>query len=86
MERYTDEKYRSIADATEFSDLVSWLDDYANKLAGKQLFEDRAMEREVGREALNGAKKLNRMFARANVAGNLSVGTEPDGTAADDRN
>ena len=72
MERYTDEKYRSIADATEFSDLVSWLEDYANKLAGKQLFEDRAMEREVGREALNGAKKLNRMFARANVAGNLS--------------
>lgn len=72
MERYTDEKYCSIADATEFSDLVSWLDDYANKLAGKQLFEDRAMEREVGREALNGAKKLNRMFARANVAGNLS--------------
>lgn len=72
MEQYTDAKYRSIADATEFSDLVSWLDDYANKLAGKQLFEDRAMEREVGREALNGAKKLSRMFARANVAGNLS--------------
>lgn len=72
MEQYTDEKYRSIEDVTEFSDLVSWLDDYANKLAGKQLFEDRAMEREVGREALNGAKKLNRMFARANVAGNLS--------------
>lgn len=72
MEQYTDEKYRSIEDATEFSDLVTWMDDYANKLAGKQLFEDRAMEREVGREALNGAKKLNRMFARANVAGNLS--------------
>ena len=72
MEQYTDEKYRSIEDATEFSDLVSWMDDYANKLAGKQLFEDRAMEREVGREALNGAKNLNRMFARANVAGNLS--------------
>ena len=72
MEQYTDEKYRSIEDATEFSDLVSWMDDYANNLAGKQLFEDRAMEREVGREALNGAKKLNRMFARANVAGNLS--------------
>ncbi len=72
MEQYTDEKYRSIEDATEFSDLVSWMDDYANKLAGKQLFEDRAMEREVGRKALNGAKKLNRMFARANVAGNLS--------------
>lgn len=72
MEQYTDDKYRSIEDATEFGDLVSWMDDYANKLAGKQLFEDRAMEREVGREALNGAKKLNRMFARANVAGNLS--------------
>ena len=72
MEQYTDEKYRTIEDVTEFSDLVIWLDDYANKLAGKQLFEDRLMEREVGREALNGAKKLNRMFARANVAGNLS--------------
>lgn len=72
MEQYTDEKYRTIEDVTEFSDLVTWLDDYANKLAGKQLFEDRLMEREVGREALNGAKKLNRMFARANVAGNLS--------------
>lgn len=72
MEQYTDEKYRTIENVTEFSDLVTWLDDYANKLAGKQLFEDRLMEREVGREALNGAKKLNRMFARANVAGNLS--------------
>ena len=72
MEQYTDEKYRTIEDVTEFSDLVTWLDDYANKLAGKQLFEDRLMEREVGREALNGAKKLNRMFARANVAGNFS--------------
>ena len=72
MEQYANEKYRSIEDATEFSDLVSWMDDYANKLAGKQLFEDRAMEREVGRETLNLAKKLNRMFARANVAGNLS--------------
>lgn len=72
MEQYTDEKYRTMEDVTEFSDLVTWLDDYANKLAGKQLFEDRLMEREVGREALNGAKKLNRMFARANVAGNLS--------------
>lgn len=72
MEQYTDEKYRTIEDVTEFSDLVTWLDDYANKLAGKQLFEDRLMEREVGREALNVGRKLVSTFARANVAGNLS--------------
>lgn len=72
MEKYTDSLFDDVTQTTKYGDLVTWLDDYANKLAGKQLFEDRAMEREVGREALNGAKKLNRMFARANVAGNLS--------------
>ena len=72
MEQYTEGLFNDVTQTTKYGDLVTWLDDYANKLAGKQLFEDRLMEREVGREALNGAKKLNRMFARANVAGNLS--------------
>lgn len=72
MEQYTEGLFNDVTQTTKYGDLVTWLDDYGNKLAGKQLFEDRLMEREVGREALNGAKKLNRMFARANVAGNLS--------------
>ena len=72
MEEYVDGLFDSIKKTSKYSDLAVWLDDYANKLAGKQLFSDRDMEREVGRTSLNVGRKLNKMFARANVAGNLS--------------
>ena len=72
MEEYVEGLFDSIKKTSKHSDLTVWLDDYANKLAGKQLFSDRDMEREVGRTSLNVGRKLNKMFARANVAGNLS--------------
>ena len=72
MEEYVEVLFDSIKKTSKYSDLTVWLDDYANKLAGKQLFSDRDMEREVGRTSLNVGRKLNKMFARANVAGNLS--------------
>ena len=72
MEEYVESLFDSIKKTSKYSDLTVWLDDYANKLAGKQLFSDRDMEREVGRTSLNVGRKLNKMFARANVAGNLS--------------
>lgn len=72
MEEYVEGLFDSIKKTSRYSDLTVWLDDYANKLAGKQLFSDRDMEREVGRTSLNVGRKLNKMFARANVAGNLS--------------
>ncbi len=72
MEKYTDSLFNNITQTTKYGDLVTWLDDYANKLAGKQLFNDRGMEREVGRMSLNVGRKLVSTFARANVAGNLS--------------
>lgn len=72
MEKYTDSLFNNITQTTKYGDLVTWLDDYANKLAGKQLFNDRSMEREVGRMSLNVGRKLVSTFARANVAGNLS--------------
>ena len=72
MEKYTDSLFDDVAQTTKYGDLVIWLDDYANKLAGKQLFNDRSMEREVGRMSLNVGRKLVSTFARANVAGNLS--------------
>lgn len=71
MEEYVEGLFDSIKKTSKYSDLTVWLDDYANKLAGKQLFSDRDMEREVGRTSLNVGRKLNKMFARANVAGNL---------------
>lgn len=72
MEKYTDSLFDNVTQTTKYGDLVTWLDDYANKLAGKQLFNDRSMEREVGRTSLNVGRKLVSTFARANVAGNLS--------------
>lgn len=72
MEEYVEDLFDSIKKTSKYSDLTVWLDDYANKLAGKQLFSDRDMEREVGRTSLNVGRKLNKLFARANVAGNLS--------------
>lgn len=72
MEKYADSLFDDVTQTTKYGDLVTWLDDYANKLAGKQLFNDRSMEREVGRMSLNVGRKLVSTFARANVAGNLS--------------
>ena len=72
MEEYVEGLFDSIKNTSKYSSLTVWLDDYANKLAGKQLFGDRDMERELGRTSLNVGRKLNKMFARANVAGNLS--------------
>lgn len=72
MEKYTDSLFNNITQTTKYGDLVTWLDDYANKLAGKQLFNDRNTEKEFGRMSLNIPKKLVNAFTRANVAGNLS--------------
>lgn len=72
MDEYVDKQYENIKNTTKYSNLVIWMDDYANNLAAKQLFADRNMERTVGRTSLNVSKKLARMFARAQVAGNLS--------------
>lgn len=72
MEQYTEGLFNDVTQTTKYGDLVTWLDDYGNKLAGKQLFNDRSMEREVGRTSLNVGRKRVSTFARANVAGNLS--------------
>lgn len=72
MEQYTEDLFNDVTQTTKYGDLVTWLDDYGNKLAGKQLFNDRSMEREVGRTSLNVGRKFVSTFARANVAGNLS--------------
>lgn len=72
MEQYVDEQYQAIESLTLYGDLAIFLDDYANNLANKQLFEDRAMEKSFGRTTLNAASKLHRAFTRAQVSANLS--------------
>lgn len=72
MERYVEDQYQAIENLTLYGDLAVFLDDYANNLANKQLFEDRAMEKSFGRTTLNAASKLHRAFTRAQVSANLS--------------
>lgn len=72
MEQYVDEQYQAIENLTLYGDLAIFLDDYANNLANKQLFEDRAMEKSFGRTSLNAISRVHRAFARAQVSANLS--------------
>ncbi len=72
MDEYVEKLFGDITKTTKYSDLVMWLDNYANILAGKQSAADRAPESMWGREVLNIGNKLVRTFAQANVAGNLS--------------
>lgn len=72
MEQYVEDQYQAIENLTLYGDLAVFLDDYANNLANKQLFEDRAMEKSFGRTSLNAIRKAHRAFARAQVSANLS--------------
>ena len=56
----------------KYSEFVTWLDNYANIVAGKQSLADRGLEYGGGRNALNLGSRLMRAFSSANVAGNLS--------------
>lgn len=72
MDDYSDRLYESVGNTTQYGQLAVYLDDYANMLAGKQLFSDRDMERSFGRTSLNVGNRLTRAFTRAQVSGNLS--------------
>lgn len=72
LENYIGELYEQIGDKSKYGNLVSWLDNYANLLAGKQNMADRGYEAMFGREAMNLPNKLINIFQKAQVAGNLS--------------
>lgn len=57
---------------TRYSDLADWMMNYTNILAGKQFGGDRGIEHMGGRGLLTIGNRINAVFARANVAGNLS--------------
>ena len=72
MDEYIDKLYNDIKNLSKYSDLVMWLDNYGNLLAGKQTLADRSSESNFGRESLNVFNKLSKAFARAQVAGSMS--------------
>lgn len=72
LNKYIEEQYGKIENTSKFNNLVTYLENYANILAGKQSIADRGSEYSLGRKILNAGNKLTRIFSRANVAGNFS--------------
>ena len=72
FDKLIEEMLGEAQDNTRYSDLVVWLKNYGDILAGKQFGGDRGTEYMGGREWLNIGNKLVGAFAKANVAGNLS--------------
>lgn len=72
VEDYITRQFKAIDEKKKYGTLVPWLDNYANILAGKQSLADRGSEYGMGRGILNVGNRLTRIFARAQVAGNLS--------------
>ena len=72
IDKYVDGLYDSIENKTKHGDVASVLEDYTNKLAGKQTKLDRAVESFFGRRNINFGNALSRVFGESAVVGNLS--------------
>lgn len=72
IEKVIEEKYADIKSLTKYSEFVTWLDNYANILAGKQSLADRGMEFIGSRGFLNTGSKLMRAFSTSNIGGNIA--------------
>lgn len=72
IESYINSLYQDAKDMKKFGEFVSWLDDYTNRLAGKQTKFDRAIESVFGRRFLNVGNRLTKIFGEATIVGNLS--------------
>ena len=72
LNKYIEEQYGKIENTSKFNNLVTYLENYANILAGKQSIADRGSENSLGRMILNVGNRMTRIFSTANVAGNLS--------------
>lgn len=72
IDRYVESQYADAENLSKYSEFVTWLENYANLLAGKQSLADRGLEYSGGRLLLNVSRKVMNAFMRANVAGSAS--------------
>ena len=72
MQKKLDQLYKDAENKTKYGMFVTYLDNYANILAGKQSMIDRGPETLTGRMILNVGNKLTRIFGKAQVAGSMS--------------
>ena len=69
---YIDGLYEQIGDVSRYSEMVKYLDNYANRLAGKQNMMDRGAEAAAGRQSLNWVNSLLGKYGGAKLAFNVS--------------
>ena len=72
LDEWEESLYNALKEDRNYNNLVMWLSNYANILAGKQSFADRGWEYSLGRNSLNFANRLQAAFQRSLVAGSLT--------------
>lgn len=71
LNEYIDGLYEQIGDVSRYSEMVKYLDNYANRLAGKQNMLDRGAEAAAGRRSLNWVNTLSGRYGGAKLAFNV---------------
>lgn len=69
---YIDKLYDQIGNVSRYSEMAKYLDNYANRLAGKQNTVDRGAEAAAGRGSLNWLNNLSSKYGGAKLAFNFS--------------
>lgn len=69
---YIDKLYDQVGNVTRYSEMAKYLDNYANRLAGKQSYVDRGAEAATGRGSLNWINALSGKYGGAKLAFNFS--------------
>lgn len=72
FDEYREQITEDAAKNSQYGNLVMWLDNYANILAGKQSAADRGNEQLLGRRTANIANKMTGMTGAALVGANMS--------------
>ena len=72
LNAWEEELFNNIKEDKNYDNLVMWVKNWANILAGKQSMADRGWEYSVGRNSLNFANRLQVAFQRSLVAGSLT--------------
>lgn len=69
---YIGKLYDQVGNVTRYSEMAKYLDNYANRLAGKQSYVDRGAEAATGRGSLNWINALSGKYGGAKLAFNVS--------------
>lgn len=69
---YIGKLYDQVGNVTRYSEMAKYLDNYANRLAGKQSYVDRGAEAATGRGSLNWINALSGKYGGAKLAFNFS--------------